>query len=73
LLDQGIKRAKQTLDPAVLPRGVVQDANGGMGALMFVGAKAQVHGPGVVDCNNAGLGGSDLAAQIGLGHVRFEV
>jgi hypothetical protein len=27
----------------------------------------------VVDCNNAGLGGSDLAAQIGLGHVRFEV
>lgn len=45
--------------------GVVQDADGGMGALLLVGAKAQVHGPSVVDRNDAGLGGSDLAAQIG--------
>jgi hypothetical protein len=131
LLEQGIKRAKQTLDPAVLPRGVflgglmldasqlqkalehpavedrlvvgaqfaglampgngqaqmpqhgqtataservqardqsagvVQDTDGGMGTLLLVGAKAQVHGPGVIDRNNAELGGSDLTAQIG--------
>jgi hypothetical protein len=36
-----------------------------MGALLLVGAKAQVHGPGVIDRNDAGLGGSDLAAQFG--------
>ena len=45
--------------------GVVQDAYGGMGALLLVGAKAQVHGPSVIDRNDAGLGGSDLAAQFG--------
>jgi hypothetical protein len=45
--------------------GVVQDADGGMGALMLVGAKAQVHGPGVLHHDHACRSGSDLAAQFG--------